>query len=418
MAKAKAKDATLEFLNQFKDESLWDEVRDGIPIFIPHTAKDEAGNVKYEVSEERLHAIVEQINQTFAQYGKPIKWQVGHTKLVTKEGKLTFDDQANQPEIVAYGVQAKVAPFGPKGIPSIQVKRYVRKGKLSQVNEYPERSPEFDPKTNAMPVVALLKGEPRLPMGMVQCASEEIGVFYASGMFGETIHDKPNIEPGPTEQPDANDLTVEERATADRYMRYYEKALPWLGKMKENYAMECGSPTNGSVMGLGGGKSPLGGDDDTADLKKKKPEGVEHMSATVTLEQYQALQADLLAIKEQYAASESVRIVAELDNLVVLKDKAKLTERLKKLDDKGRAELKAEILENYQEKPKDPTGDDWGFEPARDVVPDKKLPEFNATRHTPKIERYAREHNLDIADYQDYEAAKTAVLEAEIKAKV
>lgn len=160
-------DPTLRSMNLFNDSAHWDLIDRGIPIFVPHHVvdykRDEQGKVTGEkdilVDEQRLRKIANRINALYQQKGVPIKFQEGHTRDTKKV------PQKEQPDILAFGKNARVGLWGPEKLPGLLVDMYVQKGCLESVKKLPFRSAEFYDESDDLTAVALLKTDPRLDMG-------------------------------------------------------------------------------------------------------------------------------------------------------------------------------------------------------------------------------------------------------------
>src|SRR5678815_4533854 len=399
-------DATKELIARFSDPTQWDRIDEGVPIFTEHTAYailtddgkiklDKGGRpileivmpgcaapknskVFYTVDAERVKKVADNINATLKDFSTPIKNFIGHSD--------PSKPQTEQPPLVGYSVGATVAPWGPQGRATIFSKVFVEKDCKKSTKGFVQRSPEFYPTKDTITGLALLKTDPRLPMGMVPYG-EEGPVFYSKSFEAyafpppkaggapqrpqapmpqagppqeddedPTVNpgeipgddDTDDYDPGPGDD-DQMELNPDEAKTAMRYMAHYERHHPVIKYACDQYR---------SMQNQG--QPPAKGQEQM------------HMSQTITpvpLEvsdlpvEYQQLPQKLTEMEKmlaesqvRYAVSEATRIV---DGLILggwkIKDRKKEIERMTMLDDKGRLERESDIRENYQQVEQDPT---------------------------------------------------------------
>jgi hypothetical protein len=199
---APAKDPTMDLIDALmrEDPEQWGRISPGMPIFREHSVyevdggADDAGKpIKslvvvpkgerapangvciHTVDKARLQQITDQINRNFCEGGKPMKLFIGHSDPKTPQ-KLN-------PEIVGYGRMAYMGTFGPQKIAAIKTDAFFKHGHENAAAEYPERSAEFNPRTNAITGVALLKTDPRLALGMLAYASDREVIKYGGGLM-------------------------------------------------------------------------------------------------------------------------------------------------------------------------------------------------------------------------------------------
>lgn len=197
-------DPTMDLMNALNraDPSEWGKLIFGMPIFVEHEGwevTDADGTTKlvvvpygddppangkklYTVDRARLEAITREINKNLAIGAKPIKLFIGHSN-----PKLPQDQQ---PVLAGFGRGAYMGTFGPAGRAAIKTDAFFKHGHADAAVEYPERSPEFVPRTNAITGVALLKTDPRLPMGMLAFGDDDT-VYYGVGFMADS---KPPFE--------------------------------------------------------------------------------------------------------------------------------------------------------------------------------------------------------------------------------
>lgn len=193
-----------EALNR-ADPADWGRIVFSMPIFVEHDGyevddgKDDKGNDKkrlvvvpkgekpppdakriYTVDKARLEAITAEINREYDESGTPIKLFIGHSD--------PKKPQNENPPIAGYGRKAYLGTFGPQKRLAIKTDAFYRRGYEDTAAEYPERSPEFLPRTNGITGVAMLRTDPRLKMGALAFASahDEV-IYYGQGFMSETI---------------------------------------------------------------------------------------------------------------------------------------------------------------------------------------------------------------------------------------
>ena len=212
------------------DPKEWGRICYGVPIFrahkvyevddgsgagtkklvvVPEGEAAPAGGVCiHTVDRARLLQITEEINRNYAVGSKPAKLFIGHS-----DPKVP---QKLNPEIVGYGRRAYLGKFGKHQIDAIKTDAFFTLGNENAAREYPERSAEFNPRTNAITGVALLKTDPRLPMGMLAFATQDEVLFYGEG-FMATPNDAPAAEaaqPPPPQNRDEASVAAHEHSKA------------------------------------------------------------------------------------------------------------------------------------------------------------------------------------------------------------
>ncbi len=449
-------DATQKLLSRFDDREDWDSVVDNVPIFIEHECygvdyevddgkggkktqerkvivlpgeePPKGGKLLYTVDAKALKKTAASVNKNFRDYGKPIKVFVGHTKDPAKHG------QEEQPPLVGYGVSATVAPWGPKRIAAVQVTQYVEKGCLDEVRKYPERSPEFYPGKGEITALALLKSDPRLPMGMMAYTLPDGVVQYGRGFESAEEPEKKPAEKGkgksdddsdlddkpPTDEktppepegdkdepegdPDdmGGELSPDEAKQALRMAGHFEKHHPAFKYMCQQYAASCAGPTNGTIPAAAGKKS-----EERTDMARTEEEQV----------QYAALASEVAELKAKNSRLESERIVERL-----IREGVKIARRedeilkFSRLDDAGKKDREDEIRVNYAREDRPPVGDGWlptydgGTEGGGDD------PQFDSEDIDEAV-AYAKSEHIDPEDQRGWDNAMQRFL-AEKKKKV
>lgn len=213
-------DPTMDLINALNraDPSEWGKIVYSMPIFVEHDGYEvEDGQEKklvvvpkgetppangkrlYTVDRARLEAITAEINRNYAESGKPIKLFIGHSD--------PKQPQKNQPDLAGFGRAAYMGTFGPKNRVCIHTDAFYKHGHENDAAEYPERSPEFLPRTNAITGVALLKTDPRLPMGMLAFSDDHEVIYYGAGFMADKPEEKedkkPAEKPAPAPKPAA-----------------------------------------------------------------------------------------------------------------------------------------------------------------------------------------------------------------------
>lgn len=388
-------DPTLELIHALDraDPTEWGRIVYGVPIFREHAVyqvddgeapdgkprkrlvvvpKGEAapahGECIHTVDKARLEQIAAEVNRNYAEGAKPIKLFVGHSD-PAQEQKLN-------PEIVGYGRRAYVGTFGPQGVAALKTDAFFKAGQETTPADFPERSAEFNPRTNAITGVALLRTDPRLPMGMLAYGegTEEV-LYYGAGFMAAPAKAKPApapARPAPVDGQidDDEDLGDEDQdqdagqapageqspATpaqpfaphevmfANRLIAHLEQTHPafkYLCTEHTKYAqsqaalaapqgtppaggMAAPSGTNGFLPGSGGagGKDPK---------KKPKPDERFDMSDTAdqdridyaeTKAKLATLEAELAAVKAAHAADQGRIATLETENATLYAEEA------------------------------------------------------------------------------------------------
>ena len=468
-------DTALESLEKLNDLSQWEGVKYNVPVFVEHELwevphpfiqgettrvailpgqpKPSVGKMLYAIGSDDLTKIAQKINNRLNESGNPVKIFVGHTNL-----KLP---QSEQPRIVGYGCGAGVEKCGPKNRNSVVLKRVqYRKGLAKEAAEHPERSPEFDPLKGELTGLALLKTDPKLPMGLVTYSSTVAGyegefrgvvATYASDnvtiLYGRQLAENdPKSQddrrqsatgPDPSAPPNATELQGEEAALADRFMRHYERTNPVIRYMCGKYAQDQQAETEPmGVEEVDGGEEGEGTEQD-GEQHSEKPPGKKpgeiaekpevHMSQDVLPIQYAQLAEEVKGLKasldaqnkatesklatlmatnqdlsQKYAQEQSKRILTELvTEGFVIKTPAKEIERMAKLDDAGRVEYANNIRENYAKADVAPVGPMIGIFDEPTPIPGTK--ESATSEEVDKVVHYAEKNKIDLDDNGAFE---------------
>jgi hypothetical protein len=470
-------DPTMQLVDSLKRSSPkeWGKIIDGMPIFIAHkwyerTLKDgqkEARTILpgeaepdpangwkfvYEVTEDDLEETCEAVNKLFDNHAKPMKLLLGHTK--------PGQPQEAQPDLVGYGTNARMGSYGPKKIKAVVAKSFFRKGYEHVPAEYPERSPEFKPSTKTITGIAMLKTDPRLPMGMLPYAETDDTVFYGVGFMADNDqkHDDkpaapaavpPHVPPAhpapaaaapatppaapaaPTAPaapaspaapaaPQPAPLSPEECQYADRLMAHLQQNNPAMKYLCEQYqkyasaaAAAAPAATNGTTPAtpIGGEKKP----DDPNQPPKPEPEA--QMQDEEEKRLYEERIAALELDRAKMYADQQITLFKS-KHRIKLKDPAKLTERLIKArlkDDAACKEVVDDVLNNYARDERAPISRDFtpGVQADQQDAPEEKIewtPEVNA-----EVQRYAENNKIDASTDDGWEKAVEGFVAAKKK---
>lgn len=383
----------MRLVDDLQHESRWDEVTRSVPIFVEHAVyavgdgEDEEGKPKtkkiivlkgakppkgaklvFEVTEQDLRDAADSINYNLEEFGKPIKLYFGHTK------PPATVSQQDQPDIVGYGCNAKMGHYGPKKRVALLIDRFIKQGYGAEAKKYPERSPEYYPDRNEITGLALLKTDPRLPMGMTAYGHgyyDPRGAFHYGEGFPMGMND-PRDSTGKTAAdvrsdghddggsdgssddrsnpagPNGDELSPDEAKQAMRFASHYERHHPaWkymCDQHKKNYMADADA-NNGAV------DTPVGTPPEEKPPVNKTEDPADDTAEKFAMEQrLRKMEEENHALKMNYARSEAQAIVTELTtkHRIKLKDPKAEVVRLASLSPKAREVRKAEIIENYQ----------------------------------------------------------------------
>lgn len=325
------------------DPSEWSRISYGMPIFIEHEVwevpGDEEGRKKlvvvpkgekppangkkvHEFDKSRLQQIVKEINYQYETSGTPVKLFIGHSD--------PKKPQNEQPPLVGFGRGAYLGRFGPKGRLAIKTDAFYKPGYETAEAEYPERSPEFLPRTNGITGVALLKTDPRLKMGMMAYGDEERKVIlYGCGFMDETdeevidmaekeqspatpakVMDEPEDDDDEDDETEKKPMNAGSKATQDtksesckpfepHEQKFAERLMSHLEKSHPAIKYLCGEHTKymstqaamaqpkASMPGAASatsGYTPKSGGNDKSKSKSKKPSHEKHVSIHMSAE--------------------------------------------------------------------------------------------------------------------------------------
>ncbi len=226
------------------------EVFRDIPIFDEHDEFDGKGKLVRRFDYAKLKQIADTCNQR-AKAGDPAMIGPGHTipTSINKEGVPVRAKETDQPPIWGVAMEMKVGRFGPNQKLGLLANHYIRK----QVNidgrdmtakqalaEFPRRSIELFYADGVIDRVSLLRQAPARDLGLTlsyskdrffrnsQCRGPQLQAALApDGKLRYAMEDQimpdPTMIPDAAAVPDPDELTPEEKATADRYWKHYRK---------------------------------------------------------------------------------------------------------------------------------------------------------------------------------------------------
>ncbi len=432
--------STSKLIERMRHREEWDTIVTDVPIFrehhmyevgqgekaykvpvLPGETPPEGARYLYSVDKGRLDKIAAAINGNLDKHEKPIKLFAGHTR--------GPGDQLKQPPLVGYGGRARRGLWGPENIEAVLTPLFIEKGCQSTVKELPERSPEFYPATNDLTALALLKTDPKLPMGMLSYqhaayTRSDGAVLYGRGPDMAEINEDPKAGAKPAENTDGlDDLTPEEARTAARYAKHYETHHPVFKYMCGKYAAETAAagPESGQLPG----EAPpeKGKEEEDAEAKKREMEKEKQEMANANnagLERYAAEMQQSRAVQKQQAQeiaalrqkdrkNEVTKKLVALSKEVVLTEKShgRLVERYMKADEKEWASIDEEVKESYQRRDGDPTQDP--FLPAAVTYENDfaTADDFDPMKDQLAVDRYFRENpNARPDDEHDWQQAE------------
>lgn len=438
-------DPTLATLQKLHDDKAWEHTQTDVPVFmehelwevphawekdrtvriavLPHDAKPKSGRMLYSIGAPELEAAAAKVNANLENHGKAVKLFLGHST----NGK----PQKEQPDIVGYGVGARTGRFGPKGTLGVLLRqcRYLP-GMWNEAKKYPERSPEFLPTTGELTGLALLKTDPKLPMGMMTYQQEDGSILYGADFMGEQ---------DPTKQPDANNgLTPEEKSVFDKFAAYLEQTNPAFKALCAQHAAQTAAqpPPAPPALSVPPGAAPPAPPGAAAPpaapatpppaihppaahpAPAKPPEKV-NMESDVQTIQYAQLEKTVstlsqtvtglnekLAIFEKtneqtvakYAQEASLRTLTQLVHEgFKIKDPKKELSKMAAMNDAQRVERANEIRENYARDEVAPIG------PMVDIFEGEVGGEAPALtpQDVDQVVKYAEGHDIDAAEDWD-----------------
>jgi hypothetical protein len=459
-------DATTS-LAKFNDPTQWEHVDFNVPIFVEHElwevphpwdkktkikvailpgqAKPKDGKLLYSIGPNELETAADEINEALQSTGNAVKVFIGHSD--------ASKDQKANPKIIGYGVGAKMGTFGPKNHKAvIQDKVCYVKGHYEEAKTYPERSPEFQLLTGRITGLALLRTDPKLPMGMITYQLDDT-VLYAAEFLKpkDAKEEQAGAEKGkekvegeaetqeaenlpdalpkdPTTPPTAVELPPEHKELAEKYMEHYKQHDPVMRSVCTKYEAECKAASAPQIPDnpeANPGTTPEKGAPQVIDEAKEPDKEVEKMAADALAINYQELTKTVTGLKSlvgtlttkvdtlaqvngnltaKYAESESRRILAGLRGEgFVIKSAPKLLAKLAATDDAGRKAIVEDVRENYAQEvvQHDPTrGEMIGVsdDPAESEANDPAISEEDSTAAT----HYAIEHKIDISTDEGY----------------
>jgi hypothetical protein len=332
-----AADPTLDFAKRFNDPKLW-QIMPGVPVFDSHVEQDDESGELLKFGPEELDELVKNTNRMVA-LGKPPGLILGHTDDNLPEDK--------QPVPIGFAKNFRVQRFGPEQKLGILQDEWYFPGQLAVAKTYPFRSVERWRKGRYFSPIALLRREPRRPLGIVgysqdadDCVivhSRHVGgdsvVRYSSrysAMAEPTPPPSPNPEsqaPPTRPQPAAAAMPQEPMEPSDKDKQLFSKLAmshPHLGPMIQKYMKESGAavePPTGQEMPAAApppGESqsesaknaacmPSGTNGEIPNMKK-----AEHNRARPDVARYQALEQEVASLKRESRMARYSKALSDL----------------------------------------------------------------------------------------------------------
>lgn len=239
-----AGDATLDFLARLNDPARWVVVRD-VPIFRPHTRRNQDGSVKYTVTEHDI--------QSIAATATAKERQNGVAGIITLGHRLT-DPRApepQQPRVVGYLRNMRPGTFGPEQVPCDLVDAYYKREDWDEARLYPFRSAEYYPAKREITGVALLVRDPELELGVVSYATEanhycrDDGPVYFPELYMSQPSDRINPEKA---KQILKDDSAQGHPLTEKQKGMFGAAA---GKLEKNMADDPTKPPMGHAPGAG-----------------------------------------------------------------------------------------------------------------------------------------------------------------------
>lgn len=339
-------DATRTILDQLDDPDLFEKV-EGIPVFDEHEEPGPDGQPR-RFDRSRLQKIADHNNTRATKTGDLAPLMLGHTRDAAPE--------TEQPPIVGWVKDYRVAPFGPEGKLAVVCDHYFRKDKggAALLREYPRRSIELWPDGTIDPI-ALLRRTPRRDLGLPTTYRRSGQTITRYSYEDSHVDDLP-MAPADGGAPDDFD------AKCDQYMA---GKFPHLGAMHEKYAADFGGapaagpalPGAGNTAIPGAAKKPLGPDPTQPPVPDD--EGPERMQRDQLAVKYSRLEAEYQTLKAEVTAQKFARHQADSERLVIqleaegyrIPDRAREVGRMAQLDEAGRNDRADEIRTCYQRAP-------------------------------------------------------------------
>ncbi|OWK45786.1 hypothetical protein [Fimbriiglobus ruber] len=216
-------DPTMTLIRQLDDPSKW-AVKRRVSVFKPHTRTFPTQALAdgqtlpartVTVTAADLSAIAANVNRAYRRDGSLVKLTVGHRQ---------FDPrfpEPSQPPLVGYARNYRAELVDRPGGKVLRLTHdeYVPVGKTGVWDQYPERSPDYDPAARTITGVALLVRDPALDLGTVGYHAGT--VTYAMGAV--MADDTDDTDDTGADDADDADLSPDEEAQYARVCRYVRK---------------------------------------------------------------------------------------------------------------------------------------------------------------------------------------------------
>lgn len=243
MAEYRKADPTTALLDSLDDPAKFVTVR-RVPVCVPHKRTVIGPDDKpfeVEVTEDDLPEIAEQVNRAVRETGTPIRVTVGHVNLDPK-----FPEK-DQPVSRGFGRNAVVGRFGPRRKLGVLADLSVRQEHAGVLQDYPERSMDFDPATKRIHGIALLVRRPWLDMGVI---GGGLGLTqYQAGNF--------TVQYGGSAMPaDMGDDSPVDEVQYAAFCDRLKKDHPKLAQYMDGAGMAAMGPANGELPAAPGQPAP------------------------------------------------------------------------------------------------------------------------------------------------------------------
>lgn len=332
-----AEDATLEFLDQLRDESRW-VIRRGVPIYAPNKSTFVRADGKSDelvTTKADLEKIVARYQRQFDSYGVVPRLTLGHVK------RLPHADERIQPKIVGYAVNLRTGTFGPAGDqPAVLADLYYRREDYDEAKGFPYRSAEYFPNLNEISGVALLRQDPRLDLGILAFdrGSEPRIYFSMRNDMDPTLAPQANAAAAGPQAPEGVDPA---------FFAMFAKCFQAMQSQMAPVAPVAPAPVQNAAFPSATNASPPApakdGDGDgtvNEDEKKDKQDNARSGEAL----QFARLQADLakeraerLNFQRQIETEKAERVADQLEAAGYQFNRVKFVGNYAKADDAGRA---------------------------------------------------------------------------------
>lgn len=151
-------DPTLATLESLDDPNKF-VTADNVPVFDEHDEYDDDGKLIRSFGEKELQTIADRCNARVAESGNVATLTLGHT--------LDDAPETEQPPVVGYARNFRVARFGPSQKLGLLATFHYLKDRFDEAKQYGQRSIEYWVKDKFIDTIALLKRTAERPLGVV-----------------------------------------------------------------------------------------------------------------------------------------------------------------------------------------------------------------------------------------------------------